>query len=52
MTGAGPVQVVLVIDDEVRVRRSLVAFLQDENFETLEAKDLASGAALLDQNSP
>jgi two-component system nitrogen regulation response regulator NtrX len=52
MTGAGPAQVVLVIDDEVRVRRSLVAFLQDENFETLEAKDLASGAALLDQNSP
>jgi two-component system nitrogen regulation response regulator NtrX len=32
-----PGQAVLVVDDEVRVRRSLAQFLEDEGFEALEA---------------
>ena len=51
MMSASPAQTVLVVDDEVRVRRSLVTFLQDEGYGTLEAGDLLAAAGILDQSA-
>ncbi len=49
MNPTGPTRTILVVDDEARIRQSIVTFLQDEGYETLEASSTQEAAALLDR---
>ncbi len=43
---------VLVIDDEAAVRQSIIAYLEDSGFETIEAADGRAGVDCISQNDP